>query len=459
MARYFICFSAFLIQICFCYGQEPGQVPKMKCINKKAMDELFSRITGKVINQTTNRENPEATLGPHAFIWPLRAAPNYYQPGFYYISNYVDLDPNSSGTNSLQDYNCGTRTYDTPPDPPDAPNGYEHSGIDICTAPFPWVMVDNNSVEVIAAEGGWIEARDNDEWSRTCNTGTVNPAVAYGNFIALRHADSSMTFYMHMKEGTLTSKGRGDYVYAGEYLGILASSGNSSGPHLHFEVRNPDGVVLDPFQNGSCNQPTGVGSLWAAEEPYYNKQILAIFTLSDLWTNSTCGPSGGGSEIVPFRNHFNPGEIIYFSASVRDIQSSNSVRVRIIGPNSVEYLDNTYLYPNTFNNMFILPVQTIVAPPIPGTYQMLCTYNGQTKLHLFSVGCLGSQTLSGPRPSNTGVISGGTINSTETISPAANNVQYQAENYIRLNPGFHAERGAEFLARKEACTVGGTRSQ
>ena len=101
-----------------------------------------------------------------------------------------------------------------------------------------------------------------------------------------------------------------------------------------------------------------------------------------------------------------------------------------------------------------MPSQLITLPSTVGTYRLLCTYNGQNEAHFFTVGCPGAQTLSGSRSSNTGVISGSTINSTETMASNVRNIEYQAETSIQLDPGFTATSGSEFRARIDNCTVG-----
>lgn len=54
-----------------------------------------------------------------------------------------------------------------------------------------------------------------------------------GNYIVIDHGDFQ-TLYAHMKDGPIHKKG--DKVKKGEILGVVGSTGRSTGPHLHFEV-------------------------------------------------------------------------------------------------------------------------------------------------------------------------------------------------------------------------------
>ncbi len=76
--------------------------------------------------------------------------------------------------------------------------------------------------------------------------GTVERASAagtYGNLVVLRHADGSETRYAHL---SAIGVQRGDHVAAGAPIGAVGSTGRSTGPHLHFEVRR-DGRPIDPW--------------------------------------------------------------------------------------------------------------------------------------------------------------------------------------------------------------------
>ncbi|MCI8309859.1 MAG: peptidoglycan DD-metalloendopeptidase family protein [Clostridia bacterium] len=59
---------------------------------------------------------------------------------------------------------------------------------------------------------------------------------SYGEFIVINHHDGTMTAYAHMLEGSRTVQ-PGDKVSQGQKIGIVGSTGRSTGPHLHFEVR------------------------------------------------------------------------------------------------------------------------------------------------------------------------------------------------------------------------------
>lgn len=67
---------------------------------------------------------------------------------------------------------------------------------------------------------------------------------SYGNYIQLKHSDGYYTLYAHLKKGLKLKKG--DVVKEGSVIGTMGNSGNSTGTHLHFEVRNPNNYVIDP---------------------------------------------------------------------------------------------------------------------------------------------------------------------------------------------------------------------
>nr|WP_202523014.1 M23 family metallopeptidase [Streptomyces sp. SID4925] len=65
---------------------------------------------------------------------------------------------------------------------------------------------------------------------------------AYGNMAIVTAADGTETWYCHLS----TTKIRAGSVKAGDVIAYSGSSGNSTGPHLHFEVRPGGGAAIDP---------------------------------------------------------------------------------------------------------------------------------------------------------------------------------------------------------------------
>ena len=100
--------------------------------------------------------------------------------------------------------------------------GRIHAGIDIA-APV--------GTPILAAASGVIEYAT---WSDG----------GYGNMIDIRHADGTITRYAHMNELYVKE---GQTVGQGQMIGTMGSTGFSTGPHLHFEIRPNGGSAIDPM--------------------------------------------------------------------------------------------------------------------------------------------------------------------------------------------------------------------
>jgi murein DD-endopeptidase MepM/ murein hydrolase activator NlpD len=64
--------------------------------------------------------------------------------------------------------------------------------------------------------------------------------VGYGNLIVLDHGNGYQTYYAHL---SAIFVGCGQQVAKGATIGLVGSTGRSTGPHLHFEIRGPGGFV------------------------------------------------------------------------------------------------------------------------------------------------------------------------------------------------------------------------
>ena len=77
----------------------------------------------------------------------------------------------------------------------------------------------------------------------------------YGNLVIIRHNNGLETYYAHLSQRDVEV---GDWVVAGQQIGLGGSTGRSTGPHLHFEVRYK-GQSFDPerlidFQTGNLRR-------------------------------------------------------------------------------------------------------------------------------------------------------------------------------------------------------------
>ncbi len=145
------------------------------------------------------------------------------------------------------DYECGNKQYSG------------HKGSDFGAGS--WAGM-NDGRDITAAAAGQV-TYVLDGVDDTCSTGSCGGGGGYGNHVRVTHPDGSMTIYAHMKTWSLTVA-VGDQVSCGDKLGEMGSSGNSTGPHLHFEVRPNGSSAEDPFA-GACGPST---SLWASQGPY-----------------------------------------------------------------------------------------------------------------------------------------------------------------------------------------------
>ena len=63
----------------------------------------------------------------------------------------------------------------------------------------------------------------------------------YGHYIVIKHDNGSQTLYAHCSKNIVSA---GEYVRQGQVIGYVGSTGKSTGPHVHFEIRNG---IRNPF--------------------------------------------------------------------------------------------------------------------------------------------------------------------------------------------------------------------
>jgi len=300
--------------------------------------------------------------GPVLFEWPLRPANGLSDFGYHGTSPYMDHD----STAGLEDFSCSADTYDG------------HRGTDITLWPFPWKKVLESKVEVIAAAAGTIVFRQDGYPDQSCEW-----AGQQGNGVTIQHSDGTSSIYWHMKTGSVTIKTVDETVETGEYLGVVASSGVSSWPHLHFEVWDSSGTI-DPFA-GPCNDTT-VTSRWVAQRPHRD---TAINKLTTGYPEPSALPPCPTVESPNERKDFQGGSTIYFTAYYRDQRHFQPTFFEVLRPDgtlytswSLELIPPAQIYDVSY--WFWSLALPFVVPS--GTWTWRATFEGTTYEQLFNVG-------------------------------------------------------------------------
>jgi len=409
-----------------CLSDEERQITKSrikKTIKDMRRDGLFDRVF-----------SPSARMAPPPLQWPLRQANGFNDPGYYAISNYVDLDPT---VNNVLDYNGLNQTYDG------------HNGIDIRVWPYWWKKMADSHVEVVAAADGIIVLKQDGFADNNCT------CSGSWNAVFLAHADGSVTWYGHLKQNSTTAKDSGDVVVVGEYLGIVGSSGCSTNPHLHLECYDENGNLVEPFAGPS--NTTITSSWWASQLPYYDSGINKISTHSTAPTTPACP----GLEVPNEKNYFDPGDPVTFSISIRHSITSDSAKLEVFEPNGTQsnILDLTYIRAGTFFLRSAQPFwNATFANNAPlGKWRFKVTYYSQSygitvTNHDFWLAqpCVANQALAGTHNTPRYYQTSNTITSTAGVSNGIH-VVYDAENYTILSPGFVAPTGSKLEIKTAGC--------
>jgi MYXO-CTERM domain-containing protein len=140
-----------------------------------------------------------------------------------------------------KDWSCGTKRYSG------------HNGSDFA-AP--------KGTPVYAGAAATVDYI-NDGCTDTCTTGSCGCGGGYGNYVRLKHPSGHLSYYAHLQIWSIKVK-LGQSVTCGQHIGNVASSGNSTGNHLHFEVRVGATTKTDPFV-GNCH---GGSTFWVQQGPY-----------------------------------------------------------------------------------------------------------------------------------------------------------------------------------------------
>ncbi len=125
-----------------------------------------------------------------------------------------------------------------------SPSRPTHQGVD---------LIAKRGAKVFAAAAGTVIHMECDRTERgyRCDRdgGSGEWPGGCGWYLDIRHANNVITRYCHLLRKPLV--GTGDKVRAGQQIGVVGSTGHSSGPHLHFEVHlgsRDAGTASDPVK-------------------------------------------------------------------------------------------------------------------------------------------------------------------------------------------------------------------
>ena len=209
------------------------------------------------------------------------------------------------------------------------------------------------------------------------------------NFVRVLQDDGLSAIYLHMRSGSVTTAPLGTRVAAGDYLGTVGSSGSSTGPHLHFELRDANGNVVDP-RHGQCNAGP---DRWAVLQLYEDPHIDSLSTHSAEPDQIACGYAGGTNldDTPNYADQFAPGDILWVFASYRDQRNGNVTDFSIVRPDGSVFaqwdfdlasqsLPNPFYSGTAWDWQYTLPTD---APA--GAWSVKAVFAGQSYVHPFSV--------------------------------------------------------------------------
>ena len=286
-------------------GGGPGRTQEGPCILPHHEARIHKEVATFLASQPASLAlPPPAGSAPYPF---------YPQAGKLwedlFPNNFVDLEPTSPG---ILDYHGTAYTY----------NGHRGIDSDLCT-----FTEQSVGVPVFAVLDGVVTAAHDGEFDM--NTASSN---APANYVILRHGGTHDTWYYHLKQNSVAVT-VGQPVKAGQQLGLTASSGNSTGPHLHFQSQYA-GATYEAF-TGPSNPGT---SGWVSQPAFRTEMYVRDFNVTSQNLSSWAGPPIDTTRTGTFVG--TGVKATYFWALIHSLPAASTYRIRYLRPNGTQRYDS-----------------------------------------------------------------------------------------------------------------------
>lgn len=181
-------------------AQRKAQQQQQSSSSNSGSSSSGSSSSGSTSGGSSGGSSASPDVTSSGYTWPC--------PGFYYLSS------------EWNEYR----------------GSYNHGAIDIAGS---GIMGSS----VVAADSGYVYATYSGCVHNWGKNGSCGCGGGYGNYVMIDHGNGKTTIYGHLTSLTVST---GQTVKKGQTIGYVGSTGNSTGPHLHFECRL-NGVKYNPM--------------------------------------------------------------------------------------------------------------------------------------------------------------------------------------------------------------------
>lgn len=246
---------------------------------KRMADDVYQYIEDYlefIQAEEEEEEGTDSSCDGNSYWWPIGSAETTTENGVTFASGA----PVSS---VLTAYFGGN----------DVVHNGSHGAIDISNG------LGIGGTNIIASKDGVVIYPTDTSQTGYADVGNASDGGGRGNYVIIEHSDGNYTYYAHMAQNSITVLA-GDTVKQGQVIGKMGHSGDSTGTHLHFEVRvggNTQANRVDPLDYVSIDNPRPGCVDFSLTSSSLSKQEF----VSKM--EAYCSSSGNNAFCTNFANH------------------------------------------------------------------------------------------------------------------------------------------------------------